>query len=232
MAELPYETICVTGDDAFDFLQGQLTIDLARPDLPNRTLSAWCNPKGRVICLFRVRRIDGGYSLSLPAELAETVLKRLTIFRFRARVDFETRPALSDELGIDGDYESWALANLENGIPEIYTEQSEEHTAHMLNLDLLDAVSVEKGCYTGQEIIARTHYRGATKRRLHRFTADATVAPGDKVMLGDRPVGEVVNVIGNELLAVVPIDKAGETLTVGETSLTLAPLGYLSGNPD
>lgn len=90
----------------------------------------------------------------------------------------------------------------------------------MLNLDLLGAVSLDKGCYTGQEIIARTHYRGASKRRLHRFESSAPVSPGDTVSDGGRNVGEVVNAIGCDLLAVVPIDKADAALVVGTMGLT------------
>ena len=71
--------------------------------------------------------------------------------------------------------------------------------------------------------MARTHYKGATKRRLHRYSADGDVSPGDKVMLGDRAVGDVVNVSGRKLLAVVPVDNAGDDLRVGDASLTLEP---------
>ena len=73
---------------------------------------------------------------------------------------------------------------------------------------------------TGQEIIARTHFRGATKRRLHRFESAEPVSPGDKVSADDRNIGEVVNAIGRDLLAVVPVDKADASLTVGKIALT------------
>ena len=101
----------------------------------------------------------------------------------------------------------------------------------MLNLDLLDAVSFDKGCYTGQEIVARTHYKGATKRRTMRFDASAPVAEGDKVQLDGRDVGDVLNVAGNQLLAVVPIDKADAGLTAGGASLVNVPLPYMLANP-
>jgi folate-binding Fe-S cluster repair protein YgfZ len=97
----------------------------------------------------------------------------------------------------------------------------------MLNLDLLDAVDFDKGCYTGQEIIARTHYKGATKRRTLRFVSDKPVAVGDKVSDGDRDIGEVLNAAGNDLLAVVPIDKADHALTINGTKLTHIPLPYI-----
>ena len=55
------------------------------------------------------------------------------------------------------------------GLPQVYPQTHEAFVAQMLNLDLLGGVSFEKGCYTGQEIIARTHFRGAIKRRMFRF---------------------------------------------------------------
>ena len=229
MAELSYATIVVSGADAREFLQGQLTQDLAKLD-ENATnlplLSAWCNPKGRVIALLRLSKTDDGYALALPAEITDAAVRRLTMFRFRSKVDFATRPATPAELGFDGSVDDFQLGSLREGIADIREHQSEEFTPHMLNLDLLDAVSLDKGCYTGQEIVARTHYRGATKRRMLRFTSSAPVSPGDKVTDGDRSVGEVVNAIGNELLAVVPVDS-GAGLEVGGAALEARSLPYL-----
>ena len=220
MSDIPYATILVTGEDASDFLQNQLTSDVSTATTGKPMLSAWCNPKGRVVCLLRVTALDGGYALSLPAELAAIVMNRLTLFRFRAKVEFEERPATMADLGASGELDTWLLANLHAGIPEIWPPQSEEFTAHMLNLDLLGAVSLDKGCYPGQEIIARTHYRGASKRRLARFESSALLSPGDKIAHGDRAVAEVVNAIGRDLLAVVPIDLAEADLVAGDVSLT------------
>ena len=223
MSEFPYATICVSGEDAAEFLQNQLTADLAVLEAGERTLSAWCNPKGRVICLFRVERLDDGFALTLPTELAESVLQRLTMFRFRAKVEFEIRDADASDLGMQGDIDSWLLANLRAGIPEIWRTQSEEFTAHMLNLDLIGAVSLDKGCYPGQEIIARTHYRGATKRRMARFESASPLTPGDKVEHDGRSVGEIVNAIDNDLLAVIPTKLEDAELTSGGVALTPLP---------
>ena len=79
----------------------------------------------------------------------------------------------------------------------------------------------------GQEVIARTHYTGASKRRTLRFESEAPLAAGDKVSDGGRDVGEVLNVAGTDLLAVVPIDKADAPLTVNGVKLTHVPLPYL-----
>ena len=220
----------VTGDDAASFLQGQLTCDVSRLDSAALSLGAWCNPKGRVIALFRIRKLDSGFALLLPEELAEPVVKRLTMFRFRSKVDFATRQATAADLLEDEarSFEDWQAQNLSDGVANIATTQSEKFTPHMLNLDLLDAISLDKGCYTGQEVVARTHYKGATRRRLMKFASDGDTAPGDKVRLDERDVGDVVNVIGNELLAVVPVDSATGGLEVNGAVLENLPLPYLT----
>ncbi len=211
-------TIKVTGPDAFEFLQGQLSNDLGRLDAEAEILAAWCNPKGRVIWFGTVRRIDSGYGLSAPAETANEITRRLAVYRFRSRVD---SVVVDEGTSVDPDF------LVQNGYPFIGAAQAEKFTAHMLNLDLLDAVSFDKGCYTGQEIIARTHYKGATKRRTMRFEADAAVEVGDKVSDGNRDVGDVLNVAGRELLAIVPVDSAGTPLRVGAARLHPRPLPYL-----
>ncbi len=210
--------INVTGNDAFDFLQGQFSNDLEILEKEPALLTAWCNPKGRVIILTNVTRTAGGYSFPVPAEMVDDIVKRLTMFRFRAKVEFTVEAAVNA-----GD----ARDALRAGIPSIGRKQSEKFTPHMLNLDLLGAISFDKGCYTGQEIVARTHYKGATKRRMLRFTSAEPLAVGDKVSDGNRDIGEVLNIEGLDLLAVVPVDKADGSLTVNGIQLTRQALPYL-----
>ncbi len=211
-------TISVTGPDALEFLQGQLTNDLKRLDTEAEIFAAWCNPKGRVIWFGTLWAVDGGFGLSAIAGTAEDIVKRLSFFRFRSKVEFKI---IDDGVNVDpGDI-------IRGGFPFIDAEQSEKFTPHMLNLDLLGAVSFDKGCYTGQEIVARTHHKGATKRRTLRFESESPIKAGDKVSIDDRDIGEVLNVAGTDLLAVVPLDKANEQLSVLDSKLTLVPLPYL-----
>jgi folate-binding protein YgfZ len=220
MSELAYKTLSVSGPDAFEFLQNQLTNDLRLLESEAEILSAWCNPKGRVVWFGTVQATDSGYSLSVATDLADEFVRRLTIFRFRSKVEFTI-----DEGGtVD------ARFLIENGYPFIGLEQSEQFTPHMLNLDLLGAISVDKGCYPGQEIVARTHFRGATKRRMMRFESTQPVSPGDKVSDGERDVGEVLNAAGDNLLAVVLIEKAEGPLNIGDVGLLNLPLPYLQEN--
>lgn len=119
----------------------------------------------------------------------------------------------------------WRLDDIRAGLPQVYPQTHEAFVAQMLNLDLLDGISFTKGCYTGQEIIARTHYRGSIKRRMFRFVAACTPpAPGARIVAGGQHAGDVVDAAptpnGCELLAVVSVAQAGERLEL-EAGMTL-----------
>ena len=228
MSEFKYSTVAVTGDDALAFLQAQLATDLTSIanviDTPGNTdnaahRSTWCNPKGRVICTPTVTASDSGFDLSLPADLSESVVARLTMFRFRSRVEFNIIATTQ----ID---DAAQLQLLQAGIPEIASAQTEKYTPHMLNLDVLQMVSVEKGCYPGQEIVARTHFRGSSKRRTYRFACATDVQPGDKISNSERAVGEVVNALHGELLGVIPVQIADSQLFVNDHELHRRELPY------
>ena len=166
-----------------------------------------------------VTTVEDGFKLTLPADLSDLVAQRMTMFRFRSKVEFAVQ-AISP---VDTETTSEKLLA---GIPEISLAQSEKFTPHMLNLDLLKIISLDKGCYPGQEIVARTHYRGKSKRRMLRFESSEPVASGDKISDGEREVGEVVNAIGTDLLAVVPIAAVSDVLAVGTVRLAHIDLPY------
>jgi folate-binding protein YgfZ len=102
----------------------------------------------------------------------------------------------------------WRLADIRAGLPQIYGATSEAFVAQMLNLDLLDGISFSKGCYTGQEIIARTQHLGRIKRRMHRLLLPpGTWSIGQALRLSDGRQGRLTEVIesggGIEALAVL-----------------------------
>jgi folate-binding Fe-S cluster repair protein YgfZ len=93
----------------------------------------------------------------------------------------------------------------------------------MLNLDKLGYISFSKGCYTGQEVVARTENLGKSKRRLIRYKADEEgIKVGDKLSDGERNVGEVVNVTGCDVLAVTPVEMHGQSLKVDDVTISPA----------
>jgi len=124
-----------------------------------------------------------------------------------------------------------ALAEIGLGIPAIVPALAERFVAQMLNLDELDAVSFDKGCYPGQEIIARVHNLGGVKRRTRRYAASAEPPTlGAPVLAAGSQVGEVVRSAaartGCELLAVVDHTAAGSPLTCAGATLTELPLPF------
>jgi folate-binding protein YgfZ len=111
---------------------------------------------------------------------------------------------------------NWERADIASGLPQVYTATSEAFVAQMLNLDLLGAISFDKGCYTGQEVIARAHYRGRVKRRLQRWQAAAGATPraGDSARTADGRALTVVRAAldlngGWDLLAVGTFASGG-----------------------
>ncbi len=105
----------------------------------------------------------------------------------------------------------WALAEIRAGIPSIVAATTGEFVAQMVNLDLLGGISFTKGCYTGQEIVARMKYLGRVKRRMLRFSGPGEPPVAGTALLGERgTIGQVVSAAptaaGSEFLAVVVLD--------------------------
>jgi len=88
----------------------------------------------------------------------------------------------------------WRIQDIEAGIPEVVSQTSGEFIAQMLNLDAIGAISFEKGCYTGQEIIARAHFRGQVKRRMQLFHTESIepLLPGARIALHDGRRAQIV----------------------------------------
>lgn len=118
----------------------------------------------------------------------------------------------------------WELSNIHAGIPDIYTTTAEAFVPQMLNLDLIDAISFTKGCYPGQEIVARTRYLGKLKRRLYLAHIDSEFCPqpGDEISSNTDDSMQKAGVIisaaaspggGFDCLAVLQIASAKSTLS-------------------
>jgi len=285
-----YRLLSISGTDAESFLQGQLTQDVTRlKDVPILT-AAWCNPKGRVIATMNIIRLADRFGLLLPADIAGSVLQRISIYRLRADVqlrldeEFQGIALQSDQAlqrlecsellprakggahcrkgcltalcisvnpmvvevfgpatGIAGllaehalDKDPWSAALIRSGKVRIGTENSEKYTPHMLSLDLSGAVSFDKGCYPGQEIVARTEHRSHSRRRLARYECEAASnAAGDQLYEGEVPVGTVVNALDHDVLAVTPAKLQAKPLMLnGRTAkpLPLFDAGASSGS--
>ena len=217
--------ILTTGEDAREFLQGQLTNDVAEVSASHGQLAAYCTPKGRVLATLLIWPWSDGYALQLPRELAAPICQRLRMYVLRSRVKLELIGDRLALIGVTGEGaagvlqthlgplpeepyaaaandgitavllpgERWQLAmevgsalatwdrlnriaapvgqdawdrkGIDAGVPTVTAATSDRFVPQMLNLDLIAGVSFSKGCYPGQEIVARAQYRGQVKRR-------------------------------------------------------------------
>jgi tRNA-modifying protein YgfZ len=127
------------------------------------------------------------------------------------KIDAAVGAASADATSAKHFEQAWRLADIRAGLPQVYTATSEAFIAQMLNLDLLDGISFSKGCYTGQEIIARTQHLGRIKRRLFHLQLPAgDWSIGQALHLRDGRQGRLTEVIESdgrvEALAVLNVE--------------------------
>ena len=135
---------------------------------------------------------------------------------------------------VEAPLNNWLLAQIRSGIGHVTPATREQFIPQMLNLPALDAVSFKKGCYTGQEIVARMQYLGKLKRHMYRFqlASQSLPAPGTALMspVHSSSVGEVVSAAqseyGIELLATALDDAVGDgrIYLEGDEKTLLEPL--------
>lgn len=247
-----------SGADAPEFLHGQFTNDVLGLEDGKATLSAWCNPKGRVIATFLLCRSGNRYWLALPQALKTAFLRRLKLYVLRASVNIavadegltlagmigapagQSRAAgvfpvvppaagLNNDLAIviaapetlrelqtrlEGNEQAWDAANVRRGIPWLEEQTRERFLPQELNLEALGALSYDKGCYPGQEIIARLRYRGEVKRLLRRATAAGALALAPRPGAALTLPGETKTI--GAVISAAPGPEASELLVVLE----------------
>ena len=224
------------GADVRKFLQGQLSNDVTALGADRLMFAGFHNPQGRVLALLRLGAPAPDQVIALlPAELAEATMTALRRYVLRAKVTIsnESSAAAIAELAAQLPALAPVLAptahalNIAAGVPQVYGATSGMFVAQMLNLDCVDAISYSKGCYTGQEIIARAHYRGRMKRRMQRFETEraAVLAPSQAVTLGDGRAAQIVDAVTRsdgrcEFLAVAPllVDSTAAATATGPTA--------------
>ena len=123
--------------------------------------------------------------------------------------------------------EEWIRCDIENSIAIINKESTEKFIPQMLNLDILDAVSFSKGCYTGQEVVARVQHRGKIKQRMFKFKTENEdlISHGSEIHHESKKVGTVVisELIDNYTIGLAVINSADNEsqLNIGDTNIKL-----------
>jgi tRNA-modifying protein YgfZ len=204
----PRDVIDVRGDDALSYLQGQLSQDV-QALVPGRpSWSLLLEPTGKMGWWIRVVRFDepARLQIDVDAGAGEAVRARLERFKLRSAVTFELQPGASrDPSGADADLGDYEAVRIEAGLPRAGAEITEGVIPAELGQWLIDqSVSFTKGCYTGQELVARIDSRGGNVPRHLRglvLEGDEMPEPGAAVCVGDDVVGTVTSAARSSDLA-------------------------------
>ena len=198
----------VSGPDSENFLQSQFSNDIKNIKDNHIQVNAYCQHQGKIIAIIWVfKRLDG-YYLSLPIDLKDVVLSKLNMYKMMSKLQIDDLSLKVNQYGLIGenrdnsikitgnlslltsretilncdDDTEWEFACINDKLPEINLSLSEYFIPQALNLDIgLLGVSFSKGCYPGQEVVARMHYLGKPKRRLFIFNSDFKVIVGDSL---------------------------------------------------
>jgi len=147
----------ISGPDAEKFLQGQVTCNVQTLVENQPQLCALCNRKGRVIASFNLIKINHEYFMILEETMIEIVENALSKYARFAKVNLSSA-------SIERSFVAEKIASQDGSVVLITPETTEQFTPHKLNYHLIPRmIDFNKGCYTGQEIIARVHYRGKPK---------------------------------------------------------------------
>ena len=249
----------ISGNDAEEFLQNQFTNDIKKLDSKNVQFNAYCQHQGKVIAFFWVVRMGEDFLLSFPDDLLAKVKSRLQMFVIMSDVIIEDISDSYSQIGLINEMQSnsfcindklsiliearnnqhdsimkdnhaWTRVCIDSLLPDVYSITSEKFVPQMLNLDINEkGVSFSKGCYPGQEVVARLHYLGSAKRRLFAFKSNKEMLVGDSLycstsktakLRGDRYKGSgivVFTVKFNSLfycLATIDVDLIDEEITL------------------
>jgi len=153
--------LILKGSQAAEFLQGQITIDIEKVSDKDFKPACVCNNKGRVMATFWIKKIENGYKIAILDELFITFeehMKKYIPF-FDARLKRDENDKIEDEL----DSKEWMKFLVKKGIVEINKNTSSKFTPHELNYQNKELIDFSKGCFNGQEVIARMEYRGKLK---------------------------------------------------------------------
>lgn len=162
--------------------------------------------------------VDGGVIFTDPRSVrlgARAVLPRATAGATLDRLGFAPAP-----------FASYEARRVEVGAADARRDLEVDKTLLLeANFDAFNGVSFSKGCYVGQELTARTKYRGNVRRKLYPVVIEGVSAPGTEVLLGDKPAGEVRSIAGNRGIALLRIEdveqarEQGVPLTAGSATL-------------
>jgi folate-binding protein YgfZ len=216
------EILLLEGPDAATFAHAQFSSKVDALVIGQWQFSAWLDAGGRVRTFFHLARLEQErYLLLLRGGSASAMAETLHRFVFRAKVRITALPARAlstgaaqamHALNVHDDVlslgcgshsldvvpppasnDAWQSLQLHEGWPWLPDSALDALLPSALSLQRLHAVAVDKGCYPGQEIVARLHFRGGNKQHLHRGRLSQPIASGEMLRIDGQDVGRVLN---------------------------------------
>lgn len=234
--------ISVTGEDARSFLEGLVTSELPLPGIA--TGSALLTPQGKILFSFLLSNGADGFAIECDARERDPLIKRLSLYKLRAKVNLEPvdapvhavdtggltdlrHPSLGGrvygQIDANDDYPGYTNRRITAGVLEGPDEiLAGQDFPHDVALDVTASVSFKKGCFVGQEVVSRVKHRG-TARRRPAIVEGSSLEVGAAVKSGERELGTVRCVEGNKGLAVIRIDQVKGQETVGDAPVNISP---------
>ena len=190
-----------SGIGAKAFLQGQLTCNVNDLKENQPQLTACCNLQGRVIfTTYVTMKNEQSFLLQIPKSMQNIVVSHLEKYAKFSKCTLR----YVEHVGASGGSPSSQNQNIQNGIPTIYPETSEQIIAQRLNLHVIEgAISFKKGCYLGQEIVSRLHFKGTLKH--HMILGE--IPDGTSIKHGDDILDDKENSVGMVIDFYVDQDK-------------------------
>lgn len=235
--------LSITGTDRVDFLQGLITNDVTRAK-DSIIYAALLSPQGKFIADFFVIGQADRLLIDVGTSIAPALFQRLSMYRLRADVQIAETPivvsqgtttkpatALNDprhpalgwrnygDTDISDDT-NWATLQVTHMIPQTGVELHPDTYILEANFEAMHGVDFKKGCFVGQEIVARMKHKTELKKGLKRVSITGDAQTGDEITSNDRPAGILHSVSGNEGLAYLRFDRTTDMKTQ-KASLTL-----------
>ena len=235
--------IALTGKDRIDFLQGLITNDVTRPE-GGIIYAALLTPQGKFIADFFVIGQDDRLLIDAASSAAAPLFQRLSMYRLRADVTLsETAIVVSRGTGDApegalpdprhaalgwrhygqtdiSDATDWTALQIAHLIPQTGVELTPETYILEANFEALHGVDFKKGCFVGQEIVARMKHKTELKKGLRRVQIDGVAATGDEITSNGKPAGTLYSVSGDQGLAYLRFDRT-EAMETQKASLIL-----------
>jgi len=232
--------IAVTGPEARSFLQGLITNDIEKVAPDRAIYAALLTPQGKILFDFLITEGDAALLIDCHRDAGDALIKRLSMYKLRAKVQVEARQQLAVFASMTGhpaergitfedprlpalgrrtigaraempDTIANAQAYHEHrvalGVPEAGDFGSDRMFALDADLDELQAVNFEKGCYVGQELTARMKHRGTARKRLLPIESETALPASGELRANGHSIGEIVSTYGMRGFALVRLDR-------------------------